>query len=340
MFNDDGANNLTIATDQLAANHVVFNNDVYNTPSDLPCAADVISTALQVPDCGFATPRQPTMLSYSHPEVQFSSNSVPESDLVWTRLLNFPYSTTDASGWESGHNPPTLHSTEYYDPMLGCINVGHHSPLTVGINYPSSHILPIQYLDHYASHFPLSSQYSVTKQDMPLVSRYALPLYNDSPHQWQNFATPQPGHPSLQLPLMGPAALTVGSSQHSSHLGHISPPPNQLSPIPVRSYNNSPPHPGRRYRASAERHSNPSPPLLISCGWLLNGIPCGFAGPLEALSTHCKSSHFSGPKNAQIECRWEGCDYRKRNDPTVYVMRRDCIWRHTYEIHLGMKRGT
>jgi hypothetical protein len=387
----------TIATDQLAANHIVFNNDVYNTPSDLPCAADVvglvrgsflhlfilphttlqISTALQVPDYGFATPRQPTMLSYrsmcsfssfqisniiaSHPEGQFSSDSVPEPDLVCTRLLNLSYSTTtDASGCSFGHNPPTLHSTEYYDPMLGCISARYPSPQTVGINYPPSHILPgyafrrpirafilltitivcSQYPNHHASHFPLSSQYSATKQDTPLVSRSALPLYNDSPHEWQNFATPQPGPPSLQLPT-GTAALTIGSSQfHPCHLGYISPPPNQLSPIPIRFYNNSPLNPGRRYRASAERHPDPSPSPLISCRWLIDDIPCGFAGPLGTLSAHCKSSHFSGPKNAQIECRWEGCDYRKRDDPTVHVMRRDCIWRHTYEIHLGMKRGT
>ncbi|KAJ8595552.1 hypothetical protein M405DRAFT_338710 [Rhizopogon salebrosus TDB-379] len=355
MFNDDEANNLqvlyhclpspffysTTAADQLTANHVVFDNDVYNTPSYLPCAADMISTALQVPDCGFATPRHPTMLSYNHPEGQFSSDSVPEPDLVCTRLLNLSYSTTtDASGCSFGHNPPTLHSTEYYDPMLGCISARYPSPQTVGINYPSSHILPGQYPNHHASHLPLSSQYSAARQDTPLVSRSALPLYNDSPHEWQNFATPQPGPPSLQLPTR-PAALTIGSSQfHSCHLGHISPPPNQLSPIPIRFYNNSPLNPGRRYRASAERHPDPSPSPLISCRWLIDDIPCGFAGPLGALSAHCKSSHFSGPKNAQIECRWEGCDYRKRDDPTVHVMRRDCIWRHTYEIHLGMKRGT
>jgi hypothetical protein len=56
MFNDDEANNLqvlyhclpspffysTTAADQLTANHVVFNNDVYNTPSYLPCAADMV----------------------------------------------------------------------------------------------------------------------------------------------------------------------------------------------------------------------------------------------------------------------------------------------------------
>jgi hypothetical protein len=81
-------------------------------------------------------------------------------------------------------------------------------------------------------------------------------------------------------------------------------------------------------------------PLLLSCRWLCDKTLCEFTGTLEELKVHCKTSHFSGPQNAQFQCRWEACAYYKRSCPTVHVMRRDCMWRHTREVHLGMKRST
>ncbi|KAG1731828.1 uncharacterized protein EDB91DRAFT_708161 [Suillus paluster] len=84
---------------------------------------------------------------------------------------------------------------------------------------------------------------------------------------------------------------------------------------------------------------HPSPPLpLMPCGWLSEDKPCGFTGTLEEFKVHGKTRHFSAPGDAHIECLWDGCTYHKRGDPTVRAMRRDCIWRHTCEAHLGLKR--
>lgn len=80
-------------------------------------------------------------------------------------------------------------------------------------------------------------------------------------------------------------------------------------------------------------------PLLLYCGWVCEDIPCTFAtGNLQDFRAHCGTSHFAGPKEVPIACEWQNCNYTKRGDPTVRVMRRDSIWRHTCEKHLFMKR--
>ncbi|KAG2037979.1 hypothetical protein BDR03DRAFT_956043 [Suillus americanus] len=106
-----------------------------------------------------------------------------------------------------------------------------------------------------------------------------------------------------------------------------------------------PAHPGsimQPHSSHGEQIGYPSSPLL-SCLWVNDdGVTrCRFTGPLEELKLHCKAMHFTpGPNAAQIECRWQDCDYYKRNDPTVRVMRHDSIWRHIYGVHLGLKRGS
>ncbi|KAG2048039.1 hypothetical protein BDR06DRAFT_999895 [Suillus hirtellus] len=81
-------------------------------------------------------------------------------------------------------------------------------------------------------------------------------------------------------------------------------------------------------------------PLLLYCGWVCEGVLCTFATEnLQDFRAHCGASHFAGPKEAPIACEWQNCHYTKRGDPTVHVMRRDSIWRHTCEKHLFMKRG-
>ncbi|KAG2756840.1 hypothetical protein P692DRAFT_20713293 [Suillus brevipes Sb2] len=90
---------------------------------------------------------------------------------------------------------------------------------------------------------------------------------------------------------------------------------------------------------SVPRRSQPSP-LRLSCRWLCDNVLCEFTGTLEELKAHCKTSHFSGRQNAQSQCCWEACAYHKRGRPTEHDMRRDCMWRHTREVHLRMKRGT
>ncbi|OAX31512.1 hypothetical protein K503DRAFT_78321 [Rhizopogon vinicolor AM-OR11-026] len=144
---------------------------------------------------------------------------------------------------------------------------------------------------------------------------------------------------------MIPPPLTVESSQFGfptqvgpSHGGYIcypiQPPTNRPYPTPIPLSSN--PHPYLQYCYEPARNSLvSSSPGLLSCLWLLDGTSCGFTGSLQALRAHCESAHFFGPQSAQIECHWQGCDYHKRDDPTVHVMRRDCMWHHTREIHLG-----
>jgi len=159
-----------------------------------------------------------------------------------------------------------------------------------------------------------------------------FPQSNDSPYQWQKFVS-RSGLPSWPPSFIDSPPLIVESSRcsagpgHSGHLCHpIQPPTNLLYPIP--NYSNS--------HLYLEEHGK----ALISCLWLLNGAPCGFTGSLDRLKTHCASSHFAGRRDMQFKCQWEGCHYHKRDDPTVNVMRRDSMWRHVLEVHLGVKRGT
>jgi len=182
------------------------------------------------------------------------------------------------------------------------------------------------------------------------TSSFLFPPSNDSLHQWQNLS-PQLGPPSRSFSsIVTPSLpLTVESSQfglltqvHSSNHGGdtCTLSPNQPYPVQISLCRICHSYLGQCYCRPARSSLDSSFPPLLSCLWLLDGIPCGFTGPLEALKLHCKSSHFFGPQDAQIKCHWEGCDYHKRDDPAVNVMRRDCMWRHTSEVHLGMKRGT
>lgn len=128
--------------------------------------------------------------------------------------------------------------------------------------------------------------------------------YND--YQWY-FATP-------------PFILPSPSAAESSH-AIPAPSAYQRTPIPLQS-------------------DIPFSPLLLYCGWVCEGIPCTFAtGNLQELRAHCGASHFAGPREVPIACEWRNCDYHKRGDPAVHVMRRDSIWRHTCEKHLFMKRS-
>ncbi|KAG2756831.1 hypothetical protein P692DRAFT_20825286 [Suillus brevipes Sb2] len=86
-----------------------------------------------------------------------------------------------------------------------------------------------------------------------------------------------------------------------------------------------------------------SSPILYTCGWRLPDDTlrvCGFRGALGALKAHHKTHFNAGPSNQQVECQWNGCDYKRRSDSTVSSMRRDCIWRHILEVHLGKQRAT
>ncbi|KAG2103185.1 hypothetical protein BD769DRAFT_169647 [Suillus cothurnatus] len=136
---------------------------------------------------------------------------------------------------------------------------------------------------------------------------------NEPAYQCQVLAIP-PSRPSFNIH----PHLAVGHrfSSHPHYGGH---PPTQHPYL-------HPPHPS---------------PLLL-CKWLHEDTLqiCGFQGTYEALKAHCKRHFKSGPSHAQIQCRWDRCEYKKCSNSTVRCMRRDCLWRHISEIHLGMKRVT
>ncbi|KAG2158523.1 uncharacterized protein EDB93DRAFT_551955 [Suillus bovinus] len=92
--------------------------------------------------------------------------------------------------------------------------------------------------------------------------------------------------------------------------------------------------------SGSHSHGTHHPPSdTLSCGWLVGeNVTCVFEGPLHALKIHVRRSHLSGTQNAPNVCRWQGCTYRKRDNTAIQTMRRDCMWRHVKETHLGMKR--
>jgi hypothetical protein len=124
------------------------------------------------------------------------------------------------------------------------------------------------------------------------------------------------------------------------------------------SHGNHPPHPpvptqpcqdlaldGNHRQGTLHGHTSPShththaqpEEYLIPCCWRHDdNVPCKFRGSKGALKVHILD-HLPGPQGADIICRWEGCDYFKRSQPTVNTMRRDSVWRHTLERHLNVK---
>ncbi|KAG1726260.1 uncharacterized protein EDB91DRAFT_1254402 [Suillus paluster] len=243
--------------------------------------------------------------------------AIPQLHSIYS--VSSPTIPTSFSHYGSWNNPPTLHTSQNDVPVLGR-------------DHSSSYTFPMQYSNVHHSHPAFPSQYTRTNQDIYFTSDYEMPTapYNNLPQQWCDSVISQPPR-NVPLPPIVPPPLAAESSQirdalqpFSSHGGNICYPSDQ----PPTSH----PH-------SIPFQSHPSSPLLLSCRWLRDDVPCEFAGTLEELKVHCKTAHFSGPPNAQIECRWEACEYHKRDDPAVRVMRRGCMWRHTREVHLGMKRG-
>ncbi|KAG1878819.1 hypothetical protein F4604DRAFT_1754273 [Suillus subluteus] len=317
-----------IMPDRLVVNQEILDDGVYctsaNPSSSLPCTNSDMMPPSNPRSSTTTCPNRYHGLAVPHPITIPSPNHGGQSaTLSGPRMSDAPSSSTSytcyggtqeqcltqsVSGFKpfsscaSWHNPSTLHShSSQYDPMLG----GTCSP-AMRHNYRLSQAFQMYYPDVY-----------------PEIPTSDFRLYNESSHQWQNSAIPQPGLPNGILPPMKPPPLTAEALQlrFSSQARATDHPPiaNQPYLTPLHS---------------------PSSPLLHSCRWLCDDASCEFTGTLDELKAHCKRSHFAGPPDAQIECRWEACTYHKRDDPTVHVMRRDCMWRHTYEVHLGMKRGT
>ncbi|KAG1899054.1 uncharacterized protein F5891DRAFT_1235449 [Suillus fuscotomentosus] len=263
------------------------------------------------------------------------STSISQVLAIPPPQIDYCTTTNMLPNYDSWNNVSTLHSTQYHNPVLGGASIGHSSSPAIGSGYFSPPTSQKVYPNGPSSHSIISSQYTITNNPPfvfdPNMSTSDFSPYNTSPHQWQTHTVPQPGPLSLPLTPVIPPPQAAESSHfsfvmqphavHGEQMGYPlnQPPINQPFPSPL--------------------HSHPSSPLM-SCQWLSDAaIHCGFIGTLKALESHCKIVHLSGPRIAQIECHWEGCDYHSRDDPAVRVMRRDCIWRHICEVHLRLKRG-
>ncbi|KAG0702778.1 hypothetical protein DFH29DRAFT_919680 [Suillus ampliporus] len=368
-INSPNTCHLTTMPDQLMVNQEVPDDDVCGASADTSSTEMMCPSKLEssttCPNRGLASPHLTMMSSLNHPaqptfsgprtsdgssssthysyhnvtqgqySTHFFSESKPQAMVIpqpqSIYALSSPTTTNMLASVSNyaWNNAPTLHSTQHYDHVSG--GTAFISP---EMRSSSSYAFPMLYPDVHHSPSTFSSQHTGANQDIPFAFDREMPtvLYNEFPHQWQNSAIPQPAPLSRPLPSMILPPFSAESSQMifalqpcASHGGNIYYPSDR---------------PATNQPYSIPLHSHPSSPLLLSCRWLRGDTPCGFTGTLKVLKAHCRTSHFSGSQNTQIECRWEACDYHKRDDPTVHAMRRDCIWRHTSEVHLGMKRGT
>ncbi|KAG1829541.1 hypothetical protein DFJ58DRAFT_750677 [Suillus subalutaceus] len=251
-----------------------------------------------------------------------TSTSISQSLAMSPPQIAYSYSTTTMLPSVPNHGSQwnnTPNSIQYYNTALeGVTSIGYSSSPVTGSGCSSPSTSQMAYPNGHSSWSTTPSQYTaVNHTPLPSIFDHNMSTsdfspYNTLPYQWQTHTVLRPGHLSLPFTPMMPPPLAVESSRviqpHASHGEQIG---YALSP-------------------------------LLSCRWLNDDAVthCEFIGTLEELKTHCKAIHFTGPTVVKIECRWEGCDYYKRNDPTVRVMRRDTIWRHIYETHLRLKRGS
>ena len=124
-------------------------------------------------------------------------------------------------------------------------------------------------------------------------------------------------------------------------------PPSAFEPHPYRNHEgriNQLPPPQTHRRSSLHRHTSRNytqeAAQLISqaCRWRLgDNVFCNFVGSQKELKAHISSAHLSGPQGGRLECRWEACHHHGRGQSADGTMRRDSIWRHVQERHLGVK---
>ncbi|KAG1818158.1 uncharacterized protein BJ212DRAFT_127178 [Suillus subaureus] len=245
------------------------------------------------------------------PPMNFPWNRIPSPDQLAAMppQITYSYSTTTTTlpsvqnyGFQWNNTP---NSTHHHNPALeGATNIGYSSSPVTGSDYSSPSTSQMAYPDGRYLWSPTSSHYTAANHiPLPSIFDHNVSTSDFSPYN----------------------ALPYQWQPHTGHGEQIGYPSNQS--LVNQSY-------------SFPLHSYPSFPLL-SCRWINDDAvtQCEFVGTLEELKSHCKAIHFTGPKIAQ-KCQWEGCDYYNRNDPTVRVMRRDSAWRHTYEKHLRLKRGS
>ncbi|KAG1762346.1 hypothetical protein EDD22DRAFT_582087 [Suillus occidentalis] len=170
--------------------------------------------------------------------------------------------------------------------------------------------------------------------------------YHGSWPQCGDYDLPPAGSRLLERP--GPSTAPSRLATRFSHpnIGHGNNTSNpSYHPPSIQPHQDLPCHNSRSRRDSRRRRESHasgtyhSSSTTFSCGWLVRqNTTCGFEGPLDAFKEHFRGSHLSGSQDAENVCCWRGCGYRKRNNTTIRGMRRDSVWRHVSETHLGRKR--
>ncbi|KAG2073234.1 hypothetical protein BDR04DRAFT_1095094 [Suillus decipiens] len=308
----------------------------YTQPSVCPWTSGNVSNGTGHNNYNFTTQGQNLAQSVSKSTSQILKLAIPPqiahsySDV----LLSIP-------NYDSWNDAPTFHSDQHCSLASGGTGIiRHFSSSAVGSGYSSSSMVFPNGDSSWTTMSP-QPEYTVAGNTPfvfdPNASTSHFSPYNTLPHQWQTHAVSQLGAISFPfIPMIHPPLTAEESSQPT--IKFITQP--RASRGEQMGYPSNQPSINQPRHNSSLLHSHPSTHLL-SCRWL-NGdavTHCEFTGTLGALRLHCKTIHFTGSNDAQIECRWEGCEYYKRDDPTVRVMRRGCLWRHILEVHLRMKRG-
>ncbi|KAG2362443.1 hypothetical protein BDR07DRAFT_1031220 [Suillus spraguei] len=286
------------------------------------------------------------------------------------------YELQYSSGYGSpAHNSPSYPGAQYYNTAQRGINASYPRTPVTGSNLPQ----PTRYLDDctpdppkYASPIASSSSYhwpSASSFREPFFKSFHEPsshhcepsIYSESSvhypgmyhGSWPQCEDPivydsqvagssSPERPGLStVPLPSAAISTHPYIDHGDDISNASFPPQSIRPhqdLPCRN-SRSRQNSQRRGR-SRPYPTHHSPSTTFCCGWLIGeNKTCEFEGPLHAFKIHFRHSHLSGTQDAPNVCRWQGCNYRKRDNADINVMRCDSVRRHVWEIHLGIKRN-
>ena len=166
---------------------------------------------------------------------------------------------------------------------------------------------------------------STSSQSVSLPQRGGYmnaPSYPSLPHQDR-----PPGHPGLYLYQNSghlQTSVTTTTAENSypyQSFGHLQAP--VTSPPETPYHHQSSGHP---QTPSENGHHS------YTCLWLLgDNTLCRFQGALNVFWLHFSIYHLPSNQNAQVECRWEGCDI-------VRALRCDTVWRHVRKAHLSVGR--
>ncbi|KAG0698994.1 hypothetical protein DFH29DRAFT_938493 [Suillus ampliporus] len=204
----------------------------------------------------------------------------------------------------------------------------------MGGNYSAAYPFQMQNTAGHTS--PVSSQYVVTVPDthsaVPVMSiPHSAPWPSDNLSSRTVSHGVSGGSPTLNglggVSFWHSDSLSMRSDYSPSYESQMQ---NSVTPQPLPSQIQSPTN---QPLASSIPIQNDTSSPLFTCHWLCNNEVCRYEGTVKDLAEHCKCHHLPECPGALIKCIWEG-------NPSINVMRRDSVWRHISEFHLGIRRST